>query len=253
MNNKYNTDDDIMEIDLMYLGKAFLKKLWLIILIGILGGGIGFSIANFLITPLYEAKTIMYVNNNSNLLGNAGLALSSSDLSASQSLVRTYSVILKSRDVLEEVIRKDKLEYNYDELYDMIDTSPIDSTEVFEVTVTSSNPEEAENIANTIAKIVPGKIGDIVEGSSAKIVDYAVLPAHKSYPSISKFTLIGGMLGVLIAIAIIAFLAITNDQIKDESELDGRFGLPILANVPDLKTGKGKGYGYGYGYGKKSN
>ena len=72
----------------------------------------------------------------------------------------------------------------------MIDARAVSDTAAFDVTVESENPVEAELVANTIAKILPDRIAEIVDGSSVRIVDYAIIPAHRSSPSYIKNTLI---------------------------------------------------------------
>ena len=39
----------------------------------------------------------------------------------------------------------------------MIEAGAVNSTEVFEIQVTSADPEEAERIANCIAELLPGR------------------------------------------------------------------------------------------------
>lgn len=84
---------------------------------------------------------------------------------------------------MEDVIAEAKLPYDYEELSDMIETQAITGTAAFNVTVRSESPIEAELIANTIAKILPDRIAEIVDGSSVRIVDYAIVPAHRASPS----------------------------------------------------------------------
>lgn len=125
------------------------------------------------LTPKYEAEALMYVNNTSASLGNTSFSISSSELTAAQSLADTYIIILKARTTLNEVIEKEDLDYTYEELYDMISSDAVNGTEVFSICVTSEDPEEAKNIANAIARILPDKISGIVDGSSVRVVDYA--------------------------------------------------------------------------------
>lgn len=105
---------------------------------------------------------MMYVNNSSINVGSTQVDLS--DLSAAQSLVETYIVILKTRGTLEQVIEQENLSYDYETLSDMIEAGAVNSTEVFEIQVTSADPEEAERIANCIAELLPGRISEIVGG-----------------------------------------------------------------------------------------
>ena len=103
--------------------------------------------------------------------------------------------------------------------------------------------EEAERIANCIAELLPGRISEIVEGSSVKIVDYAIVPSHKSSPSISRYTLLGLLLGAVVSCGVIVLMELFDEQIRDEDYVRQTFDLPLLAAVPDL-TGKGAGDSY---------
>lgn len=248
-----NKGKDYMEIDLLQLAKALWHRAWAILLAMLVCGAAGFGYATYLVTPLYRAETMMYVNNSSFSVGSTSFSISSSELTAAQSLVETYIVILNTRTTLEDVIADAELEYSYEELLEMIDAHAVNNTEVFSITVTSESPQEAELIANTIARILPDKISSIVEGSSVRVVDYAVIPSHKYSPSISRYTMLGALLGIVISCGYIVLRELFDDQIRDEDFLMQTYNLPVLATIPELLSSKGgSGYYNSQGYGKTS-
>ena len=140
---------------------------------------------------------MLYVNNSSFSVGNTSFSFSNAELSAAQSLVDTYIVILNSWPVLDEVIQEAEVAYSYDELRSMISAEPVNNTEVFSVTVTSTDPKEAERIANAVADVLPDKIAEVVDGSSVRIVAHALLPSEKVFPNITKSTAIGMLIGIV--------------------------------------------------------
>ena len=240
-------DNEEVESDLLALARALWRRAWAVILAMLIGGAAMFSYASFLITPLYQAKALMYVNSSSLSVGNTKLSISQAELSAAQSLVDTYIVILNSRTTLNDVIKEAEVPYTYEQLSSMISAQAVNSTEVFEVVVTDANPQEAEKIANAIADVLPNKIAAIVEGSSARIVDYAVVPSQKSSPNITKLTAMGLLAGFVLSAAVIIVLELMDETIHDEDYLAQNFDLPVLAAIPDmLNGGKDKGY-YKYG------
>lgn len=241
MNKTQNSNSNEMVIDLVDLAKALWRRAWAIVLTMVIFGGAAFGYARFLVTPLYQASAMMYVNNSSINVGSTQVDLN--DLTAAQSLVETYIVILKTRGTLEQVIKQENLSYDYETLSGMISASAVNATEVFEIQVTSPDPEEAERIANCVAEILPDRIAEIVEGSSVKIVDYAIVPSQKSSPSISRYTLLGLLLGAVVSCGVIVLLYLFDDQIRDEEYVRQTFDLPLLAAVPDL-TGKNSGNYY---------
>lgn len=250
-----NKENEYIQIDLLKIVNGLIRRFWMILISTVLCGALFFSYATFYITPLYESSVLLYVNNTSFAVGSKSFSISSSEITAAKSLVATYQVILKTRMTLNDVIRLGELNCSYEKLRGMIRTEAVNDTEVFSVTVTSSDPYEAEHIANTIGRVLPDKIASIVEGSSVRVVDYAVVPSGKVSPNISKYTMTGLLIGMLLSCGLIAVLEIIDDRIRSEDYLLQNFeGTPLLAVIPDMLEEKSKGqyyyskYGYGYGY-----
>lgn len=230
------------EIDLLQLLGVLWAKAWVIALAAVIGGCAVFSYAEFVITPKYQAEAMMYVNNSSISLGNTSVSISSAELTAAQSLVDTYIIILNSRTTLNEVISRANLDCDYKTLKSMLTTAPVNSTEVFSIGVTSEEPEEAERIANTIVEVLPDRISDIVDGSSVRVVDYAVVPSVKASPDVKKFTLIGILAGIAIACMAVIIQMLRDTVIHSEEYLIENYEIPVLAVIPDLSSGSGEGY-----------
>ena len=95
------------DVDLKRLFFEVLKRLWLILLVGIVCGSGVFLYAKFFITPQYKATATIYIQNYT---GENDEKIYSSDLSASQNLVTTYQGLLTSDNVLNRV--KEKLGEN---------------------------------------------------------------------------------------------------------------------------------------------
>ena len=136
----------------------------------------------------------------------------------------------------------------------MISAESFNETEVFSVTITSPDPYEAEHIANTLAKVLPEKIAGVVEGSSVRIVDYAVVPSQKVSPNLQMYALIGLLLGMLLSGTVIVILEIMDDRIHSEDYLLESFGsIPLLSVIPDMADEKQKDqYYYSNSYYTKS-
>ncbi len=213
----------------------------------IAGGALAFSYSFFLVTPLYDATAMLYVNNSSVSLGSTKVSITSSDLTASQSLIDTYVVILHSRLTLETVIEKAELPYTYEELKEMVSAGAVNDTGVLQITVTDADPVEGAKITNTIVDILLDQIATIVEGSSVETVDYAVVPVSPSSPNVTKNTMIGILLGFALVAVVIVLRSLMDTTIDSEDYLLENFAdIPLLAAVPDLMKEKHSGYGYGY-------
>lgn len=248
------TATDEIEIDLLKLAEVLMHRAGIIIVATLLVAAIAFGITFYFITPVYTSSALMYVNNSSFSVGSTSFSISSAELTAAKSLVDTYVVILKSRTTLEDIIRRDGLAYTYEELYGMVDASAVNSTEIFEVNVTSESPAEAERIANTIAEVLPEKISSIVEGSDVRIVDYAVIPSQRTSPSYTMNTVIGALVGFVFSAAIIIMQYLFDESIRSEDYLTQTYpNIPLLAVVPDMMSSKNEKYGGYYGSSSSSS
>lgn len=238
-----NNNEEELDIDLLKLLGALWRKAWAIILATAIFGGIALGYTSFFVTPLYKSEVLMYVNSSNISLGGAKVSITQGELNAAQSLIKTYIVILNTRTTLNEVIAQSNVNYSYEQLKKMISAQSVNSTEVFSVEVTSPNPSEAERVANTIGLVLPEKIASIIEGSSVRIVDYAVVPSHRSSPSLTRNTLVGAILGFILSCAVIVIQELMDEQIHSSDYLIQTYNIPVLAVIPDLAaTNTGNAY-----------
>lgn len=238
-------------LDTKRLLGALMEKLWLVV-----GLAAATAIAMFLytylgMTPQYDATAKFYVNNSSISVGETSISMSSGDLTTSRNLVDSYIVILNTRETLNDVIDYAGVNLNYKTLLKMISAEAVDNTEIFEVTVRSADPQAAEKIANAIAYILPKRIATIIEGTSAKVVEAAVVPTSPSSPSYVVNTLLGLVIGFVLAVGIILIREITDTTIRKEDDVTQACHYPVLAAIPDMSVASKRGYGYGYGYGRE--
>ena len=244
MNGQTKASDDYNVIDLLHIAKALWQRAWIIVLSALVAAGIGFSVSAFTIAPKYPSQIMLYVNNSSVSLGNTTFSISSADLTASQSLIKTYAVILNNRTTLEKVIDKTGVPYTYGQLSSMIKAESVNDTEVMRVTVVSEDPYEAAKIANSIAELLPERIAEIMDGCSMEVIDSAIPNTNKISPNITKYTAQGFIIGFLIAAGILTVLAIMDDTIHDEDYIINTYDYPLLAVIPDLSTADSTKYGY---------
>ena len=253
MIRKDDTNPNEAVIDLGLVISLLWKHIALILTCGIICAAALFMYARMFITPKYQANALLFVNNSSLTIGS--LDLGATNLTNASSYVNTYVEILKSRSNMELVIDQSGVPYTYEQLRRMVSATAVNTTGLFQVSVTSPNPEEARTLVNLIATILPDKVGEIINNTSIKVVDYAVTPHSRVSPSYIKYTGIGLLLGILLCSGVILLIAYFDDEIHNEDYLLTTYQHPILASIPDLTSKSAGKYGYYYGgsaYGKSA-
>lgn len=238
------------EIGFNRIFAALWHKMWLIVLIAVLCAVVTFLAVYYFVTPMYQASAMFYVNNSDFSVGDTMLNISAGDITAAKDLVKSYIVILNTRTSLNEVIDYAGVDITSTELRKMISAESVESTEIFEVVVTSADPELAEKLANAIAYILPMRIDSIIEGTSARIVDAAVTPTKPSSPNYINSTVVGFLIGFVLMIAVAILQEVFDVTIRTEEDMAMVCKHPVLASVPDMAA-PGKGSYYYYGYGSK--
>lgn len=225
---------EALEIDLQKLLMVYFSKWWLILLCGLaVACGVLLYTAKC-ITPLYRASVSIYVNN---IRSNQQIDyLSDSNLAASQRLVNTYINIARSDRVLEKVSQELNGDYSAADLGRMFSAAQVDETEIFTISISSPDPEEAARVANAMAEIAPEEISGLIEGSSARVIDYAKVPEFRYTPSYRKNTLLGGMVGCFLAVAYLTLVYLLDVRIRDEEDLSALVDLPVLGQIPNIDT-----------------
>lgn len=234
MNNKPVRQEDT--IDLLELAKILLHRLIIILVVTVLTGAACFGFFHFTTDTSYSATIKMYVNADALSVSSS---ISVSTLNASSSLVPIYKEIVNTHLVLDKVGKLlnnegySGIDYYYLTENKMIECSALNNTPVFQIKVTDTDPERAIEIANTIAKVLPTEIANIIDGSSARIVDSAL-----SAERLSRGVLKNSAIGAMLAFVIMCFIIIMNDYFLNDSISDVKYleetfpDIPVLGNIP---------------------
>ena len=234
-----------LEINILPLLKEIVKRLWLIVLVGLVVGGAAFIGTKILIKPIYRSFFTAYVNNKQ--VKQTSDYLTSSDVNASTQIVQTYKVALTSSRILSKAAKEMGIDKSYDSLRDKVSTEVQDETQIITVYVVSNDPSFAYKFADSIAKTAPDEMAKIVEGSSMNVIDYPVYSDKRYKPSYIRYGLVGFIIGALIIIIYIVIRYFMDDTIKSETDMESRFSLPILGVIPDVTHAGDKKSGY-YSY-----
>lgn len=226
---------ETVEFDLRSLFKVLLKQSWIIFLcMVIVGASVLVYTVNF-VTPQYKADVMMYVNNST---GTGNVGINSGDLAVALRLVTTYVTIIQSDNVLDKVIADMELNLTTSQVRSMLSAAAVGETEMFRISVTAADPQLAADLANAIAEIAPSEISAIIEGSTAKVIDYAKVPKSKSSPNYVTNTVIGAAVGALLAILLILLKNMLDLTVHNEDDLTSVYSVPVLGVIPEFSDGK---------------
>lgn len=225
-------NDEYITIDLRKIFYQIMQNIVTIGAITLICALIGYLVSAFMIKPTYSASAQMLVNNKRSEQSSS-TSITQSDINASSSLVNTYSIILKSHDVLEQVIQDCNLTYSAESLSKKVSVSSVDSTQVMKITVKNGNAQEALDICTDLVSLAPDAIIKAMDAGSVTTVSSPYTTGKPIAPSKKRYTALAGIMGLLASLAFIVIKEITNDKFKTTEDIRTVLDLNILGVIPE--------------------
>lgn len=230
----YRENEEI-EIDLLELLYALRKKIVIIILAALLGAGLFGAYSFFVAKPVYKSTAKLYILSQTTSL------TSFADIQISNSLAKDYEEMIFSRPVVMQVMENLNLNYTYDELKGMMSVNNPNDTRCLNITCLNNDMQEASDIANEFATVAKRQISDIMATDEPAVYETAIADPDPVKPEKAKNIIIGFLLGLIIAAAVVIIRYMLNDSIKSEDDIERYLGLNTLAAIPNEKTQKIQG------------
>ena len=167
--------------------------------------------------------------------GESAKGITQSELTINQKLVPTYSELVKTKNVLREVIRELRLNVNEDELKKNVTVKLVEDTELIQITVTNKNALDAKNIANKIAEIFSDRVSEIYKINNVTIVDEAEEPTEPYNINHIKDIAIFMVVGLVVAIIYVLLTNLLDSTVKSAEDVEKELEVSVLASIPALK------------------
>lgn len=240
MNENYQNDE--IEIDLRELFFELLMHWKMIVLSTALVGAIALVISMFLITPLYESTSELYVLSKSTSI------TSLADIQMGSNLTNDYMVVVKGRPVVEQVISNLELDETYKTLSERITLNNPSDSRILQIIVKDPDAQRAKKIADEMAEVSSAFISEKMDQDPPTIIQYGYADGKPVSPSIAKNTVIGLLVGAVLAMAIVIISYLLNDTITSADDVERKLGLNLLGALPyeenedelDKTSGNGK-------------
>ncbi len=224
------------EIDLKELFEMFWNKRAQIILIILIFIVIGIIYSVGFITPMYSSSTTLVLagtETNTTDQNQTTEAITATDITINSKLVATYSELVKSKNILGQVISNLGINVNEEDLRKNVKVTSVEDTELIEITVSNENPEYAAKIANETAEVFKEKIaGEIYKINNVYIVDQATVANTPSNVNYLKDIVIFAFIGAVVAAMYVLILNMLDTTVKTQEDIEASIKLPVLASIP---------------------
>ena len=226
MNQKEQNEE--MEIDLLDLAYMLLDN-WHYLLICLLAGALLLNAYSFFcIQPTYQSTSKLYIVSTSD-----DSVVNLNDLNLGTSLTSDYEELMLSYPVLNRVIEKLDLDMDYNQLKQLYTLNNPTDTRVLQITATTTDPQLSMDLAETMAVEAVSYLPDTMSTKAPNIAQHAKLPEYKAAPSYSRYTMMGGLLGLILCAGVLIVRYLMDDTIHTAEDMEKYFGLVPLTVIPE--------------------
>lgn len=204
-------------------------------LVGVLVG----ALLTVLTVPRFVAEAKMYVSFNS--VASAGSSELVQGVNYAERAMASYVKVGKTSMVLDAVEAKLNNEVSASELNERLRISAVPDTTMINVEVLDEDPERAARTANVVSEVLRDTITEQLEqpvdSDSSRvqlaIVEPASVPARPTSPDPVRNVVLGGVLGLLLGVAVALLRGMFDKTIRSRSDLAEVTNLPLLGEIPD--------------------
>src|SRR5690606_6128702 len=147
------------------------KRILMIVSLVILAAELAGAATVYLVTPIYQTSTQILINSEQS----ETMPITNTDIQTNLQLINTYSVIIKTPFILDQVIERLNLTATAEELTNKITVNSASESQVIDISVRDENAAEAVKIANMIATVFQAEIEELMNVDNVNILSTATL------------------------------------------------------------------------------
>lgn len=222
------------EIDLIEIFDSLWKRKLDIIMIVISFLILGYVYTLEFVTPIYTSSiTMVLVSSNKDEESNS--TITTSDITLNSKLVSTYNKLVKSKNVLKEVISDLDISMSEENLRKDISVESLKNTELIRISVKNENNELAAKIANRIAIVFKEKVKEMYNIDNIEFMGEANIPKIPSNANHKKDIMIFGIVGLIFSVTYMFIVNMIDTTIKGTDMIEKEYELPVLASIPKVR------------------
>ncbi|MGI8728905.1 MAG: YveK family protein, partial [Solirubrobacteraceae bacterium] len=206
------------------------KLIFLITLILCAGAVVAIT---FSLPKAYSATATMFIGNRSE--DSASLIF---DTNAGEQLTRTYTALAANPNVANAVRQRLPGAPSVESLLNRVSFSPVERTQLLEITATDDSPTAARRLANVYAGTFVAQVGAQFDRGAAPtqitLSQPAPLPISPSSPNTPLYLGFGVLLSLLLAVGATLLRDRFDDSLHLTPDADSVLGQPILLRLPEL-------------------
>ena len=181
----------------------------------------------------------VYSTSTTLLIAQPNAQQSFDSVQAAQSVARSYADIISSPNFAELVADAPGARFSRNDLTESTSFEPVPETQLLKITAENQDPARAKQIADTYASVFTEYAASNLARTTranVSLADAAPIPQSPARPKPTLYTLVGGILGLVLGLGLAFASNLLDRRVRSDDELSEVLGHPILAHIALAKN-----------------
>ncbi len=229
-----------MNISIKLILQDLVRRIWIILLCGILGLVFMYVYTKTQVAPVYtttmKVSALAVVEETDDISVGSYINM----MTLSQRRVSTYIELMKTSSFYQRIADVSGTGYTPGAVGSMLSFNQIEDLGLFTITITGTNPDAIKAIGDALCQELDSYINSVQAFSTITVIEPPYRPSIPINEALQGNCVKGFLIGSILAIAVIAVIAFFDTHIKDEETLTTRYNIPVLGVIPDFTSITGK-------------
>lgn len=208
------------------------KNLRFILIITLLMALVSAIITIFFISPEYEASTKVYIGKER--FKNVATTYTSEEVNMYQRLIKTYSELVKTKDLVRKSISNVGQDISVNEALSKVQAISIADTQILQIKYVSNSREESYNMVYGITEEFMKLSKKLYPNGNVHIIQQPIVPEGAIGPNKMMNIAIGAILGIMLGVGLTFLKVFMNNSFSDKEEIERTIGVSCLGVIPNI-------------------
>jgi len=183
----------------------------------------------FIIAPKYETSTKLFIGKENTKEQN----YNNSDIQMYQQLLKTYSEVIKTNDLVEKAIDTANLDITSGEVLKNLTVTPSANTQILEIKYISNDKILSKNVLDSVTTEFMKSSKDLIPNGNVNIIESVKIPESPVSPNKKMNIAITFLLGLMISVGLAFLLEFMDNTFTTKEQLEQILGIPVIGTIPD--------------------
>ncbi len=185
----------------------------------------------FIVKPKYEASTKLFIGKESS--ENKDQSYSSNDVQMYQKLLKTYSDVIMTSDLVERALSSESLDVDSELVLAGLTVTPKTDTQILQIQYINTDKNLAMEVVDAITQEFVKTSSELISNANVKIIETVKLPQSPVSPNKKLNISVALVLGLLISTTLALVLEFMNNTFKYKEQVENILGVPVIGTIPN--------------------